>query len=102
MFKIKADPTFEAAITIVGQGREQKLNVVFRHKKRSEYLALLERLKNDEASSADVILEVVDSWDADMPLTAASIAELQDEQPGVDWAIVQTYGEALAVARKGN
>lgn len=102
MFKVKADPTFPATVTVVGQGKEQKLDLVFRHKRRTEYLALLDRVKQESATAADVLLEIVESWDADVPLDATGISELQDEQPGLDWAIIQSYGEALSVARRGN
>ena len=102
MFKVKANPTFPATVTIVGQGREQKLDLVFRHKKRAEYLDMLERMKDGALTTVEAIQEIVESWDADIGLDAAGITELMEEQPGADWAIVQAYGEALAVARKGN
>lgn len=102
MFKIAANPTFDASLTIVGQGREQKLNVTYRHKPRADYLALLKSVSKGDKSVADAILEVVEKWDADADLSAKSIAMLQEQQPGADWAILSGYGEALAVARKGN
>lgn len=102
MFKVKADPTFAASLNIVGQGREQTLNVVFKHKTRTEYAEMLERMSKGKLSSVDALLALLDSWDADMELSRESVAALQEHQPGVDWAIIQTYGEALTVARKGN
>lgn len=102
MFKIAAEPTFDAGLTIVGQGREQKLNVTYRHKPRADYLALLEAVSKGDKTVSAAILEVVAKWDADAELSAKSIELLQDQQPGADWAILSGYGEALAVARKGN
>lgn len=102
MFKIAANPTFDAALTIVGQGREQKLNVTFKHKPRAEYLALLESVGKGETPVSDALLSLLAKWDADAELSAESLALLQEEQPGADWAILSAYGEALAVARKGN
>ncbi|GAP66829.1 hypothetical protein MBSD_n2144 [Mizugakiibacter sediminis] len=102
MFSIKANPTFDAAITIIGQGREQQLNVTFKHKPRTEYLALLDKIGKGETSVADALLALLDKWDADADLSAKSLALLQEQQPGADWAILQAYGEALVVARKGN
>lgn len=102
MFKIKADPTFDATLTIVGQGREQKLNVTFKHKPRAEYVELLEKVGKGETPVADALLSLLAKWDADAELSAKSLALLQEEQPGADWAILSAYGEALAVARKGN
>jgi hypothetical protein len=102
MFKVAANPTFNACLTIVGQGREQQLNVTFKHKPRADYLALLEAVGKGDKSVADAILEVVEKWDADAELSVESIELLQEQQPGADWAILSGYGEALAVARKGN
>lgn len=101
-FQIKANPTFEASLTIVGQGREQKLSVTYRHKTSKEYAALLDRLGNSEIDIAEAVLELVDKWDADAPLSRQSLEMLQDEQPGADFAILNAYGEALTVARKKN
>jgi hypothetical protein len=102
MFKLKADPTFNASLTIVGQGREQKLNVTFRHRSRAEYLAMLDKLSKGEIDAADALLDILEKWDADADLTRENILLLQENQPGADLAILQGYGEALAVARKGN
>lgn len=102
MFKIKADPTFDAALTITGQGREQVLNVTFRHKTRSEYGELLQAMAKGELDPLDAILQIVAKWDADAELGKDALKALQDNQPGSDWAIITGYGEALTVARKGN
>lgn len=102
MFKIKADPTFDAALTIVGQGREQQLNVTFKHKPRADYAAMLQKIVDGKLEAADALLQLVAKWDADAELNKASIKVLQDEQPGCDWAIITAYSEALTVARKGN
>lgn len=102
MFKIDATPTFDAALTIIGQGREQKLNVTFKHLPLSDYRALLEKVGQGEMPVAEAILSIVEKWDADAELSAESIERLQEQQPGADWAIITGYGESLAVARKGN
>lgn len=102
MFKIASEPTFNTTLTLVGQGREQQLNVTFKHMKRSEYQALLEDIKNGNKSAGDGVLQLVQTWDADAELSADSIRELIDNQPGAEWAIITGYSEALTVARKGN
>lgn len=102
MFTIKANPMFDASLTIVGQGREQKLNVTFRHKSRADHIAMLEQLSTGELKPTQAILDIVEKWDADADLSAESVELLQQEQPGAEWAILTAYGEALAVARKGN
>lgn len=102
MFKIAAEPTFDASLTITGQGREQVMNVTFKHKSRSEYLAMLEALRDGSLDVPAALLSILEKWDADEKLSAASIAKLQDSQPGIDWAIITGYGDALMVNRKGN
>lgn len=102
MFKIAANPTFDAALVMKGQGREQTLNVTFRHKPKSEYLALIQDIRDGKVSPADAVLQLVEKWDADAELNRESVDLLAEQQPGCDWAIVEGYGQALAVARKGN
>lgn len=102
MFRIEPDPTFKASLVLTGQGREQTLNVTFRHKPRKEYLALLDDVRKGKKTTADALLELVAEWDADGELDAKTIERLQEAQPGVDWAIVSGYSDALTVARKGN
>jgi hypothetical protein len=101
MFKIKSDPTFDASITFVGQGREQKLNVTFRHKTRTEYLELFQSVGDDQ-QLAEAVFSILEKWDADAPLSVESIRLLMEHQLGAGWAILHGYGEALSVARKGN
>ncbi len=102
MFKIKADPTFDANIVIVGQGREQTMNVTFKHMLRDDYSALLQKVADGKMDSADAILKLVEKWDADAELSKANVKLLCEHQPGADWAIITGYSEALTVARKGN
>lgn len=102
MFDVKAPETFEATLTIVGQGREQKLPVVFRHKTRTEYSELLESVSKGEVKDVDAVLALVESWQANADLSAETLKALDDAQPGALWAIVTGYSHALAVARKGN
>lgn len=102
MFKIQPAPTFEASITIVGQGREQKLEATFVAFTRTEYGELLKKIADGEAEPADVVLKIMQKWNADGPLDKATINLLDEHQPGACWAILTGYGQALTVARKGN
>lgn len=102
MFTIKANPTFPATITIVGQARKQKLEVVFRHKLRDEAEALLTAFATDKKSARDIVLDIVDSWDADMVLDATGLDALQQNQPGALEAILAAWSTGLRVAREGN
>jgi len=102
MFKINANPTFDAVVKIVGQGREQSLALTFRHKTRTQYGDLLQALAAETIDPADALLQLIEKWDADAELNRESIKLLQDHQPGVDWAIIEAYSEAIKVVRKGN
>jgi hypothetical protein len=102
MFTIEANPTFPATITLVGQSRRQKLEVVFRHKLRDDAETLLTDFATDKKSAADAVLEVMESWDANKPLDAVSLAALQQNQPGALEAILAAWGAGLRVAREGN
>lgn len=101
MFKIQPSPTFPADVTIVSHGEEQTIKMVFRAKTRDEYQALLKKAK-DDASAAEVFLDLVESWEADMPLDKAGVKALQQHRPGAEWLIIQAYGDKLIAARKGN
>lgn len=102
MFKVAAPETIPATLTIVGQGREQKLKLVFRHMPRTAYADLLDAVAKGEKKPEDAVLSMIESWEADAELSANTIRQLAEDQPGSDWAILTGYGEALAVARKGN
>lgn len=102
MFKIKPSPTFDAILTIVGQGVEQKLEVTFNHMSRTQYAEMMEQMAKGEIDSTDAILRVISKWNADGELNRENVQALCDHQPGADWAIITGYGDALTVARKGN
>lgn len=102
MFKIKAPETIPATVNITGQGREQTLKLVFNHMERTAYQQLLDDVAAGKVKTEDALLKMVHSWEADMELSADTIRFLDEQQPGVALAIVVSYGEALAVARKGN
>ena len=101
-FQVKANPTFDAEIIIVGQGREQKLMVTFRHMTRSAYSELIRATVEGGGSDSDIAVRILDKWDADVPLDAAGLGLLDDHQPGAVRAIIESYGEALSVARRKN
>ncbi len=102
MFTVKAPETIPATLTITGQGREQKLELVYRAKSRDEYQAMVAQLQKGEISMTQAILALVESWNADVDLDEKGIALVQQEQPGLDIAILLAYGDAHTVGRKGN
>lgn len=102
MFKVKPPETFPATMLLKGQGREQTLKAVCKHMPRSGYIALLDQVAKGEVSPEDAVMRLFESWEADAELSAATIKQLADDQPGIDWALINGYGAALAVALRGN
>jgi hypothetical protein len=102
-FKIKANPTFPATVKIRAPGGEvQELGVVFRHKRKDDVLSFFAEASEKERSDIDCILDVVESWDADEPLSKESVADLMQNYAGSAAAIFQTYMQELITARLGN
>jgi len=102
MFKVKAPETFDATLTIVGQGREQKLKVKYRHLLKDAYKELMDKLAAGEVSAAQVVLDLVAEWDADVDLDTDGVEMALQHQIGLDTAIIHGYAQAIQVARKGN
>lgn len=102
MFTVQAPDTFKAVLTIVGHGREQKLNLTYRHFDADGYQALFKSLAAGEKTPVDALLELVAEWDADVALDAAGIRYAEQQQIGLVLAIIQGYHDSIAVARKGN
>jgi len=101
-YQVKANPTFPASLTLVGQGRKQKLNLVFRHKTQDERDKLFDQLQASEKDVTDLLLELTESWDADVGLDRAGIEVLKQHQPGADLAILNGYGRAMQVELEKN
>ena len=102
MFKVKAPETFGTTLTIVGQGREQKLKLTYRHLLKDAYMALMDKLAAGEITPAQAVLELVAEWDADVDLDTDGVETALQHQIGLDTAIIHGYAQAIQVARKGN
>lgn len=102
-FRIKANPTFPATVKIRAPGGEvQELNVVFRHKRKDDVFAFFADASDKKREDVDCILDVVESWDADEPLSKEAVTELIQNYAGAAAAIFQTYMTELVAARLGN
>lgn len=102
MFTVKAPERINATLSLEGQGRKQTLKLVYRHKPRKDYAALLDKVGKNKISGEDAVLELVESWEADADLTADVLRQLDEDQPGILGAILFGYGKALTVSREGN
>ena len=102
-FKIKPNPTFPATVKIRAPGGEvQDLGVVFRHKRRDDVPLFFSDASEKERSDVDCILDIVESWDADEPLSAESIADMMQNYAGASAAIFRAWMDELLTARLGN
>lgn len=101
-FIIKGNPTIDAKVTIKGQGITQVLELTFRNKTPEEYDALVTEIEAGGRPSAGLLLELIERWEADMPLDEAAIEVLRQYQPGAELAILQAYHEARMVEREKN
>jgi hypothetical protein len=103
MFKIKANPTFPATVKIRAPGGEvQELPVVFKHMRKDDVKAFFENASEKNRADEDCVLDLVESWQADMPLTRDSISELMQNYPTSIHAIFACYMQELIDARLGN
>lgn len=59
-------------------------------------------MEKTAGSNAEYILDVVDAWDLDEPLSKATAQQLADELPGAALAIMETYRNAITEGRLGN
>ena len=102
LFKTKPPETFPATMILVGQGREETLKAVCKHRARDDYFAMIERATKGEVSPEQVVMDLLASWEADEELSADTLRQMDNDRPGIVWAIITAYGKALGVALKGN
>lgn len=102
MFEIEANPTIDADLTLVGQGREQVLSLTFKHMLRDEYLKLIEDVRDGKVKPEKALADLIVKWNAKEEPKEAAIKKLDLHQPGALMAILGAYGDSLVVSRKGN
>ncbi|WP_055336310.1 phage tail assembly chaperone [Ralstonia solanacearum] len=106
MFSINPKPTFAAEATIpVAGGGTEKLNLLFKHKRRDDVREFFARASEgtDGESDADVLLEIVEGWkDVDAPFSREALDRLVQNYPAAPRAIFDTYLAELTGQRRGN
>jgi len=103
MFKIKANPTFPATVKIRAPGGEvQELPVVFKHMRKDDVKGFFETASEKNRGDVECILDLVESWKADMDLSPESVGELIQNYPTAAHAIFACYMQELIDARLGN
>lgn len=93
-----AKATFPMTLSVVAQGDSHTLNIVCHNRKSSE----LEAKFNDNATMAELVQFLVESWDLGYDLTEEGLMELEDSWPGALLAVVQGFNDARMVAKAKN
>ena len=58
--------------------------------------------RDHKGSVAELVLLIVDKWDAEYPLTAEGVEEFEDEHPGICSALLEGWWQARTVSLEKN
>lgn len=107
-------------------GSKGSIECVYKYRTRKEFAAFIDSIveaakvshvpmENGEAkfsmtdlmektagANADYLLQVLDGWNLDEPLSRESVEQLSDELPAAVNAIMETYRAAISEGRTGN
>ncbi len=90
-------------LTLSGPGGEvQELPLVFKHMRKDDVKGFFEQASEKNRSDVECILDLVESWKADMELSPESVGELIQNYPTAAHAIFACYMQELIDARLGN
>lgn len=64
--------------------------------------SLEELMEKTAGANADYVLDVVESWNLDVPFTKAAVEQLSDELPAAVNTIMEAYRIAVTEGRVGN
>lgn len=101
MLTKKTPDTFATNLTIVSFGEPVKLVVVYNNI-APETLDAEAKAANRAFTDDEMLLKVVNSWDAEYELTHAEIAQLQRDRPGLVYAVIQGFFRGRLAALQKN
>lgn len=101
-FKLKANPTFFAKVSIPQAGGEpQVLEVEFRHMTAKQWEEWRTRLQT--MSIQDAVAQAVVGWrGVDVEFSPAALEQLMDEYIPAGPALLAAFGKELALGKQGN
>jgi hypothetical protein len=107
MFKIKANPTFEATVKIPAPDGDQSLTLVFKHKTRQQVKEFFGAIAAEEQGGGvpegERMCELIEGWkDVDTPFSAEAMSALVQNYHAAPSAIFEAYISALTQAKQGN
>jgi hypothetical protein len=101
MFKLKADPTFEAKVAFpVHGGASVDVKLTFKHRTKAELSKWLEGRAG--RSDEETFLDMVEGWNLDEPFSKENVQILLEHHIGVALAAYQVYIDELTRHREKN
>lgn len=101
MFKLKADPTFEAKVSFpVSGGESIPVALTFKHRTKEELSKWLEGRPG--RSDEDTFTDMVTGWSLDEPFSKENVVILLQHHIGVALATYETYIDELTRHRAKN
>lgn len=98
---LKADPTFKALVGIpVAGSNAVDVELIFRHRTKSEFTKFTETLKN--AADVEAFMAMVTGWELDAEFGEASVKELLENYAGAGIAAYQVYRDEIIKVKLGN
>lgn len=64
--------------------------------------SLAELMEKTADKNADYVMDVIEAWNLDVPLSKAAVEQLADETPAAVNTIMETYRVAVTEGRLGN
>lgn len=122
IIKLGARPkSFKRIVTFpLIEGGEGAIEVSFRYRTRTEFGKFIDSIVADAQAQGDqqfsmadlmertrdknaaYLMDVIDGWNLDEPLTRATVEQLCDELPGAATEIMEQYRKATVEGRLGN
>ncbi|SIQ99818.1 phage tail assembly chaperone [Pseudacidovorax sp. RU35E] len=100
-FRLKAAPTFDAAVKIPLPGGEVgEIVFTFRHRTKAELDAFMARLQT--LTDPEAILEMASGWDLEEPFTIENVVVLLDNHYAAPRQVVDVYVSQLFQAKEKN
>ncbi|WQZ00668.1 tail length tape measure protein [Xanthomonas phage NP1] len=89
-----APKTIDHVVKFKGTGQRLVFKVSFRNFTSTEF----QRLVSSDISLGNLLVELITSWDAEIPLSAQGFADLEDHYPGVCAGFIEAWHDARRVA----
>ena len=101
MLTKKTPETFSAKLTIISIGETVQLDVVYNNVK-PETIDAEAKAAGRPTTDDELMLKVVKSWDAEYELTPEGVAQLQQDRPGLVFAVLQGFYRGRVAALQKN